>query len=347
MKLAVIGMNPYYESDRVLIEALKRGHEAVFLSKRRIIETNYFNGKQFGIFFSIPTQEEQMHDASLFADAKPTLLQPQQLVSPQYTAQGFIGSKQKSANDLYDITYFDAFLIREISKTLEWSTILVSYLLSHSKAVVDSKIGTEMYYKSKHGTFFKASSTGFPYPKTFAITSLQAVKQMLEYVLYPLIVKVSESSKGLGVYKCNSKQEVLALIHDNSLKVGQLLFQECIDYRGDIRVFVVGKKVLGAMRREPQAGQWKGNVAQGAKAYPVEIDNQVKKLALDIVALQNSELIGVDIMLPKSGPITIETNRAPQFHGFETATGVNVAKEIVEYLEQKHEKLSNPQNSNQ
>ena len=119
------------------------------------------------------------------------------------------------------------------------------------------------------------------------------------------------------------------------------MFQECIDYRGDVRIFVVGNKVLGAMRREPQEGQWKGNVAQGAKASPVEIADDIQKLALDIVKLQNSEIIGVDVMMPKSGPVIIETNRAPQFKGFESSTGVNVAKEIISYVEQKYASISN------
>ena len=252
-----------------------------------------------------------------------------------------MGKKIISVPTLYDINYFDAFLFREISKTLEWSTILANYLLAHNKTLVDEKVGKEMYYKSKHGTFYKTSKDHYPYAKTFAITSKESLSVMLEQVTYPIIVKKSESSKGKGVFKCTTKNDVLALLQEEDLKVGDLLFQECIDYMGDVRVFVVGQKILGAMRREPQAGQWKGNVAQGASAYPVEISDEVKKLALDVVKLQDAEIRGVDIMLPKSGPVLIETNSAPQFKGFESSTGVNVGKEIVQYIEDKHAKLSN------
>lgn len=340
MKLAIIGMNPYFESDRVLYEALKRGHEAVFLSKKNIVETTYFNGGEFGIYFKPPKTEEQFKFSDVFKTHKPMLIKPGDQYKPTITKQVLFGKKEEKVSDLYNLDYFDAFLIREISKTLEWATILVNHMLSCNKVVVDQKIGTEMYYKSKHGTFYKASKDHFPYPKTFAITSKSMLLDMLDHVTYPLIVKRSESSKGLGVYKCSSRAEVLDLISTESLKVVDLLFQECIDYKGDIRVFVVGKKVLGAMRREPQEGQWKGNVAQGAKAYPITVDDHITKLALDIVSLQNSELIGVDIMLPKSGPVIIETNRAPQFKGFESSTGVNVAGEIVSYIEEKYAKVS-------
>ncbi len=341
MRIAIIGMNPYYESDRILVEALKKGHEAVYLSKRRIIETNFFNDGNFGIYFTIPTTEEQMFSDSNFKEAKPIILKPDSTFNPSKEVKTLLGKKKTQVKDLFDINYFDAFLFREVSKTLEWSTILANFLLSHNKTVVDEKIGKEMYYKSKHGTFYKTSVDRFPYAKTFAITSIASLSNVLEHVTYPIIVKKSESSKGKGVFKCTSKQDVLNLLRDENLKVGELLFQEFIQYSGDVRVFVVGEKILGAMRREPQEGQWKGNVAQGASAYPIEISDEVKKLALDVVKLQNAEIRGVDIMLPKSGPVLIETNSAPQFKGFESSTGVNVGKEIVEYIEEKHARLSN------
>lgn len=341
MKLAIIGMNPYYESDRILYEALKRGHEAVFLSKRRIVETNFFNDGKFGVFFTPPTIEEQIKFPEVFTDTQPISINPGKDFQATIEQKGLLGKKNTVVKNHYDLNYFDAFLFREIAKTLEWSTILANFLLSHNKTLVDEKIGKEMYYKSKHGTFYKTSSDGYPYAKTFAVTSEASLLPILDYMKYPLIVKKSESSKGKGVFKCSSKNDVLELLRAEDLKVGELLFQECIDYMGDVRVFVVGKKILGAMRREPQAGQWKGNVAQGADAYPIDISPDVQKLALDVVRLQNAEIRGVDIMLPKSGPVLIETNSAPQFRGFEASTGVNVAKEIVTYLEDKHAKLSN------
>lgn len=340
MKIAIIGMNPYYESDRILVEALKNGHEAVYLSKKNIIETSFYNGGTFGIYFTPPTRDEQMKFPSLLEKQQLLQIKPDASYQPTIEKKGLLGMKTQKVNGLYNILYFDAILIREISKTLEWATILANHLVSHNKIVVDQKIGTEMYYKSKHGTFYKASNNGFPYPKTFAVTSKSMLLRGLEDVMYPVIVKKSESSKGLGVYKCESKQEVLDLLRYEKLKAGTLLIQECIKYNGDIRVFVIGDKVLGAMRREPQSGQWKGNVAQGAKAYPVDISDSVKKLALDVVKLQNSELIGVDIMMPQSGPVVIETNRAPQFKGFESSTGINVGQAIVQYLEKRFDEVS-------
>lgn len=344
MKLAIIGTNPYYETDRILYEALKRGHEAVFLPKGDMVQTTFFNKGEFGIFFKPPKREDQMYDPSLFPDFKPPVLTPDSKYVPTVTKKGLLGTKEQPVSNLFDIRYFDAILLREMSKTLEWTTILGSYFKSHNKLLVEQKVGDQMFYRSKHGTFFHSTTNGFPYPKSLAVTSKRALSNMLDYLSYPVIVKKSVSSKGKGVYKCGSKGEVLDLVETENLTIPELLVQELIDYKGDIRIFVVGNKILGAMRREPQAGQWKGNVAQGAKAYPIELTPEIKKLSLDIVALQKSEITGVDIMVPPSGPVIIETNRAPQFRGFESSTGVNVGEAIVHYVEEQFEKLSSAKN---
>jgi len=289
----------------------------------------------------VPTKEEQMNNAKNFPDFKPITIKPDVSFSPKVEKKGIFGKKEAVVEDLFDIRHFDIVIMREISKTLEWSTVMANYLIAQNKAVIDQKIGTEMYYKSKIGTFYKAKTTGFPYPKSFVVVSKSALTKMLDLIAFPVIVKVMESSKGRGVFKFQTKQEVQDFFEYEGKKVKECMIQEVINYNGDIRIFVVGDKVLGAMRREPQAGQWKGNVAQGAKAYPVEISEEIKKMALDIVKLQNSEIIGVDVMMPPEGPVIIETNRAPQFQGFESATGVNVAKEIVNYATDKFSKLSN------
>jgi len=338
MKIAVIGLKPYYETDRIVYEGLKMGHEVVFLSKKNIVQTTFFG--EFGIYFKVPTQEEQANKSERFKELSPIIIKPDSSLQPKMKQKTLLGQKDVIISELFDIRYFNIVIIREISRTLEWSTILANYLIEHKKAVIDQKIGTEMYYKSKLGTLYKASTNGFPYPKSFAVVSKDALITMLKYVTFPVIVKVIESSKGLGVFKFQSKQEVLDFFEFEGHKVKECMIQEVINYNGDIRVFVVGNKILGAMRREPQAGQWKGNVAQGAKAFPVEISEEIKKISLDIVKLQNSEIIGVDIMLPPTGPVIIETNRAPQFQGFESSTGVNVAHEIIIYATEKFSKIS-------
>ena len=96
MKLAIIGMNPYYESDRVLYEALKMGHEAVFLSKRRIIETNFFNSGEFGIYFSIPNKSEQIKFSEDFPDLSPLELNIPKEFNPTIEKKTLLGGKKNN-----------------------------------------------------------------------------------------------------------------------------------------------------------------------------------------------------------------------------------------------------------
>jgi ribosomal protein S6--L-glutamate ligase len=287
-----------------------------------------------------------MGDPELFSEVETLKLKPEETYCPKKTISTLLGKKETIIPDLFDLRYFDVIIFREIAKTLEWATIIANYMLTNGKIVIDEKIGTEMYYKTKLGTFYKASMNNFPYPKSFAVVAMPMMRKMLSHLSYPIIVKVTESSKGKGVFKFSSLQEIEEFFQYEGHKVKECMFQEVVDYKGDIRVFVVGDKVLGAMRREPQEGQWKGNVAQGAKASPIEISDELKKMAIDVVKLQKSEIIGVDIMMPSKGPVIIESNRAPQFKGFESSTGVNVAAEIISYVEEKYARLSKAENKN-
>lgn len=343
MKIAIIGgmlPRPYYESDRILYEALNRGHKAIYLSKSHIIQTNAFGN--FQIFFSPPTIEEQFNSAKNFKQGSlPIQIKPKQEKWGIQTKKSLLGLRpSKNINNWYNLLYFDAFIVREIGKTLDWSVNLVNYLLKNGKTVVDEKIGRQFYYTSKTGTFYKLSLNKLPYAKTFALVAKKELPRVLKMMRFPVVVKRSAGSKGIGIERFYKPEEVITFFKDSEHKMHEYLLQEFVDFKGDVRVFVVGDKILGGMRRTPKKGQWKGNVAQGAKATLYELDEKLKKLALDAVKLQKSEIVGVDIMLPKSGPIIIETNRAPQFQGFEGSTDVNVGKEIIKYVEQKHEKLN-------
>lgn len=342
MKLAILGGIKkgavYYEAERILYEALKAGHEAVFLSKSCVLQTDLFGGK-FEAYFKPPTIAEQFQTAELFSDVKPLRIRPDPeqygLKVPSKTL-GFISST-KTLPDWYKMTYFDAILVREVGKTLEWTYTLLNYLAGEGTTIVDHKLSEQLNTTSKIVTFYKFSRAGWPYPRSISLAAHRHLKEVLELVTFPVIVKKSNSSQGRGVYRCQNAEEVQALFKNNpDIVIRDCLIQEYIDFPGDIRVFVVGNEILGAMRRTPQAGQWKGNVHQGALAEPYEINSEIRELVETVLSdPHRSEILGVDVMLGKNGPVIIETNRSPQFAGFEQSTGINVAGKIIEYIANK------------
>jgi glutathione synthase/RimK-type ligase-like ATP-grasp enzyme len=102
----------------------------------------------------------------------------------------------------------------------------------------------------------------------------------------------------------------------------------------ELRVLVVGKKVLGGFKK--LSADWRHNVARGAIPVKEKLSAQEKKVALKAAQATKMEIAGVDLALSKGKHYVFEVNRSPQFKGFQKAhPDLNIAKEIVKYLEWK------------
>jgi RimK family alpha-L-glutamate ligase len=112
-----------------------------------------------------------------------------------------------------------------------------------------------------------------------------------------------------------------------------LILQEYIATRPgeDLRVWVVGGRVLGAMRRRSTDGSFKANISRGGDGEPFPLNSAIEALALASAAAVNLEIAGVDLLFDGEGYCVCEVNSAPGFAGFEQATGLNVAREILKH----------------
>ena len=101
-----------------------------------------------------------------------------------------------------------------------------------------------------------------------------------------------------------------------------LFLQQYIPSDFDIRVLVLGLRAIGALKRTAKKGDFRSNVAQGGTAEAYPLTDKLKKLAISAAKASGNELAGIDIMFDsKNRPYILESNRAPQFEGFETSTG--------------------------
>jgi RimK family alpha-L-glutamate ligase len=116
--------------------------------------------------------------------------------------------------------------------------------------------------------------------------------------------------------------------------VGQpLIVQEYIRNPGrDIRVFVVGDRVVGSAYKYGVKGQWKTNVAQGAKMVDEPLPDEVLELGVRATQAIGLDYAGVDVIESERGPVILEVNGAPGWQALKQATGVDVAKEIVRHV---------------
>jgi ribosomal protein S6--L-glutamate ligase len=181
------------------------------------------------------------------------------------------------------------------------------------------------------------SKAGLGMPKTaFTNFSKGGEKALIERVGgAPLIIKLLEGTQGLGVVLAETKkagQSVIEAFH--GLKA-RIIVQEFIkEAKGaDIRAFVVNGKVVGAMKRQGAEGEFRSNLHRGGKASIIKLSKEEKLAALGAAKALGLEIAGVDMLQSERGPLILEVNSSPGLEGIENATKVNIAGEIVKFIE--------------
>jgi RimK family alpha-L-glutamate ligase len=173
-----------------------------------------------------------------------------------------------------------------------------------------------------------------PFPRTVLARQPADVAKMARLVGGPpVILKLISGTHGKGVMLGRDLEAIEAALETVWALNETLLIQEYIAERPgtDIRVIVVGGRALGAMRRSATLGRFRANVHQGAAVEAIEMDARMEWLALRASEAMGLDIAGVDLVEGKDGYSVIEVNSGPGFEGFEKATGVNVAAEMLRY----------------
>lgn len=153
----------------------------------------------------------------------------------------------------------------------------------------------------------------------------------------PVVVKLMEGTQGIGVILADSTKVAEAIIETLSgpAKMSVLLQRFVKESRGrDIRAFVVGGRVVAAMRRIAQKGEFRSNIHRGGSAEVVELDEEYQRVAVHAAQVMGLRVAGVDLLEGKDGPVLMEVNSSPGLEGIEEATGVDVAGEIISLIEE-------------
>ena len=195
------------------------------------------------------------------------------------------------------------------------------------------------------------SRNGLGMPKTaFTNFSKGGEKQLIEQVGgAPLIIKLLEGTQGLGVVLAETKKAAQSVVEAfNGLKA-RVIVQEFIkEAKGaDIRAFVVNGKVVGAMKRQGAEGEFRSNLHRGGIATVIKLSRLEKQAALNAAKALGLDIAGVDLLQSARGPLILEVNSSPGLEGIEEATGVNIAGEIVKYVEEGANKKSSKQKKDQ
>ena len=221
---------------------------------------------------------------------------------------------------------------------------LLSQLEKIGVCMVNSRETVEIS-ADKYRTYLKLQDYGLTQPKTVLIPNADTLQESLESLdsKFPIIMKTLEGSKGVGVLFIESERQIESLVQllYNQNEDVDLLIQEYIKTDGDIRVIVLGGKVIASMKRDVVEGDFRSNVSQGAKVKEYELtDLEIEQCLLAAKAIDGS-WVAVDFIPSKNPktepPYILEVNHSPGTEGIEKATGDNIVKKVIDFY-------SNPKN---
>lgn len=150
----------------------------------------------------------------------------------------------------------------------------------------------------------------------------------------PVVIKLIEGTQGIGVLLAESRQAAESIIELLQSQKQNVLIQKFVaESKGkDIRAFVVGERVVAAMRRMAEGQEFRSNIHRGGRAEPIELSDEYKETAVRSAQILGLRVAGVDMLEGKDGPQVMEVNSSPGLEGIETCTGLDVAGAIVDYI---------------
>jgi RimK family alpha-L-glutamate ligase len=176
-------------------------------------------------------------------------------------------------------------------------------------------------------------SAGLAVPETIVCEhpddALAAFRALGDVIVKPLF-----GSMGLGMVRVSDADMALRVARTLESIRGVYYLQRAIDHDGrDVRAFVVGERVIGAIERRAPRGEWRTNLARGGEARALDLDPEWAALALRAARAVGAEYAGVDLLPARDGTVyVVEVNGIPGWRGLQEATSINVAQAIVEHL---------------
>lgn len=172
-------------------------------------------------------------------------------------------------------------------------------------------------------------------PTTAFVRDKQGVLPAIERVGgAPVIIKLIEGTQGIGVLLAESVSSAAGIIELLQSQKQNVLIQKFVaESKGkDIRAFVIGDRVVAAMRRVAQGQEFRSNVHRGGQTEQVELDERYARTAVRATQIMGLRIAGVDMLEGKDGPQIMEVNSSPGLEGIEKCTQLDIAGAIIDYV---------------
>lgn len=234
---------------------------------------------------------------------------------------------------------FDALIPRIGASNTFYGTAVLRHLETMGMYSVNESISISRS-RDKFRSLQLLARKGIPMPSTGFAQSPDDTDSLIKMVGgTPLVIKLLEGTQGKGVILADSHQSAVSMINAFKGMHVNILVQEFIaeSHGTDIRCLVVGDKVVAAMKRQAKEGEFRANVHQGGQALKVKLTAKERAIAIAATKTMGLKVAGVDILRSDQGPLVLEINSSPGLEAIEKTTGIDIAGEIIHYIE-KHAK---------
>lgn len=219
------------------------------------------------------------------------------------------------------VTFFGCAVVRQFEMMNVFTTVT-------SDAIIRSR--------DKLRSFQSLSNARIGMPKTVFTNYSRDVEEVISHVGgTPVIIKLLEGTQGLGVVLAETKNAAESVLEAfNGLQARALVQEYIAEAKGaDLRALVVDGHVIGAMKRQGKEGEFRSNLHRGGSSEIVKLNEDELRVAMNAARALKLPVCGVDMLQSKRGPLLLEVNSTPGLEGIESATGKNIAKSIITFIE--------------
>jgi ribosomal protein S6--L-glutamate ligase len=245
---------------------------------------------------------------------------------------------QQGAPDLYyrqrQLTHYDAVLPRIGASITYYGTAVVRQFQEMDIFCANPAHGI-VSSRDKLRSLQILSRHHIGIPQTTFVRDKKDVLPAIERVGgAPVIIKLIEGTQGIGVLLAESTKAAESIVELLQSQKQNVLIQKFVaESKGkDIRAFVVGDRVVAAMRRVAQGQEFRSNVHRGGVAEPVELSDEYAETAVRAAQITGLRVAGVDMLESNTGPQIMEVNSSPGLEGIEKCTGLDIAGAVIDYI---------------
>lgn len=235
-----------------------------------------------------------------------------------------------------DLPHYDAVIPRIGASVTFYGTAVVRQFEMMGTFCVNESVAISRS-RDKLRSLQLLSRKGIGLPRTGFANRPDKIRDLVKNVGgAPLVIKLLEGTQGIGVVLADTDKAAESIIEAFMGLKANILVQEYIgESKGsDIRCFVVGGKVVAAMKRVAAEGEFRSNLHRGGSAEVTRLSRSERATALNAAKVMGLNVCGVDILQSNRGPVVMEVNSSPGLEGIEQATTVDVAGRIIEFIEQ-------------